>query len=319
MKKFFSLILFTVLAAIPTRSAEPAEVAGEELAKIPAGTIAMRTPDGWFFSRNEWEHLSKGPLAQGGIVKVSAAKRNADPLPALAKFHEDLKARGITLICVPVPPKSALVPVAGLQKGDAMKYLKPYYEELRAKGIRVLDLSDAFLASGRGDLYCRTDAHWSPAGLALAADELAKTIELKGTTQLKAVPEKKTVSGDLAVSFDPANPERETVELQTVSGAIDENSPVLLIGDSHTLVFSTGGDMLADNAGLAEALALRLGMGVDRIGVKGSAASAVRINLFRKAVKDPAWLKNKKYVIYCFTCREFTESSGGWPVVPVAK
>ena len=77
--------------------------------------------------------------------------------------------------------------------------------------------------------------------------------------------------------------------------------------------------MLADNAGLAEALALRLGMGVDRIGVKGSAASAVRINLFRKAVKDPAWLKNKKYVIYCFTCREFTESSGGWPVVPVAK
>ena len=189
MKKFFSLILFTVLAAIPARSAEPAEVAGEELAKIPAGTIAMRTPDGWFFSRNEWEHLSKGPLAQGGIVKVSAAKRNADPLPALAKFHEDLKARGITLICVPVPPKSALVPEAGLQKGDAMKYLKPYYEELRAKGIRVLDLSDAFLASGRGDLYCRTDAHWSPAGLALAADELAKTIELKGTTQLKAVPE----------------------------------------------------------------------------------------------------------------------------------
>jgi len=319
MKKLFSLLLFTVLTAMPTRSADPAEVAGEELAKIPAGTIAMKTPDGWFFSRNEWEHLSKGPLAQGGIVKVSAAKRNADPLPALTKFHEDLKARGITLICVPVPPKSALVPVAGLQKGDAMKYLKPYYEELRAKGLCVLDLSDAFLASGRDDLYCRTDAHWSPAGLALAADELARKIELRGTTKFEAVPETKTISGDLAVSLDPANPEQETVELQTVSGAIDENSPVLLIGDSHTLVFSTGGDMLADNAGLAEALALRLGMGVDRIGVKGSAAGAVRISLFRKAMKDPAWLKNKKYVIYCFSCREFTEAAGGWPVVPVAK
>lgn len=69
----------------------------------------------------------------------------------------------------------------------------------------------------------------------------------------------------------------------------------------------------------AEHLAARLEMPVDRIGVKGSAATAVRINLYRKAVRKPQWLGNKKFVIYCFSCREFTESASGWVKVPVDK
>ncbi len=77
--------------------------------------------------------------------------------------------------------------------------------------------------------------------------------------------------------------------------------------------------MLAENAGLAECLAAELGMPIDRIGVKGSASTVVRMNLFRKAVRDPAWLANKKVVVWCFSARELTESTGGWMVVPVAK
>ena len=77
--------------------------------------------------------------------------------------------------------------------------------------------------------------------------------------------------------------------------------------------------MLAKGAGLAELLAEKLKMPVDRIGVKGSAATAVRISLYRKAVRNPNWLKNKKFVIYCFSCREFTESTSGWVKIPVAK
>ena len=92
-----------------------------------------------------------------------------------------------------------------------------------------------------------------------------------------------------------------------------------MIGDSHTLVFSTGSDMLAEHGGLAEQLALKLKMPVDRIGVKGSAATAVRINLYRQAARDPQWLQNKKFVIYCFSCREFTESTSGWAKIPIAK
>jgi len=43
------------------------------------------------------------------------------------------------------------------------------------------------------------------------------------------------------------------------------------------------------------------------------------VNLYRKASKDEAWMKAKKVVVWCFTCREFTESTSGWTVVPVLK
>jgi len=220
---------------------------------------------------------------------------------------------------VSITPKAAIVPFAGLQKGDAMVYLRPFYAELRAQGIDVLDLSDAFMKAGE-KTYCRTDAHWSPLGIQIAAAELAKLIPLRGNTEFALATPVLTVSGDLAKSLDPNKPERETIPFTAVSGkTIDESSPVLLIGDSHTLVFSTGGDMLAEAGGLAEHLALNLKMPVDRIGVKGSAATAVRINLFRKGRKNPAWLKSKKVVVYCFSCREFTESTSGWVKVPVSK
>ena len=32
-----------------------------------------------------------------------------------------------------------------------------------------------------------------------------------------------------------------------------------------------------------------------------------------------AGIKGKKYVIWCFSAREFTESTSGWPKVPVLK
>ncbi len=318
MKKLFSCI--ALLAAVGMlAAAEPSEAAKEALAKVARGTITYKDANNWLYSRNELAHLAKGGLANGGVVKISAAKRNQNPIPALVKFNDGLKALGIKLIVVPVPPKAAAVPFSGLQKGDAMKYLKPFYDELRAKGIEVLDLSDAFMGAGE-KTYCRTDAHWSPHGIQVAAAELAKLIPVRGNAEFPLTAPALTVSGDLAKSLDPQNPEKENLLFTVVGGkTIDENSPVLLLGDSHTLVFSTGGDMLAEAGGLAEHLALQLKMPVDRIGVKGSAATAVRINLFRKCRKDPAWLKNKKYVVYCFSCREFTESTSGWTPVPVMK
>ncbi|MCQ2353020.1 MAG: hypothetical protein MJ033_06035 [Victivallaceae bacterium] len=317
MKKFLTITTLAVFSLLT--ATEPADLAAEALKKVTPGTITMKDPNGWLYSRNELEHLSKGALGNGDVIKKSTAKRNQDPIPALVKFKDDLNALGIQLILVPVPPKAAIHPFTGLQKAEAMRYLKPFYEELRAKGIDVLDLSDAFLKSGNENVYCRTDAHWSSAGIEIAAEEIAKRIEVKGNKSFSGQSSSVKISGDLAKSLNATSPETEEIVLQTVSGAIAKDSPVLLIGDSHTLVFSTGGDMLADNAGLAEALAVKLHTSIDRIGVKGSAATAVRINLFRQGMKDRAWLKNKKVVIYCFSCREFTEATGGWSIVPVTK
>ncbi len=48
--------------------------------------------------------------------------------------------------------------------------------------------------------------------------------------------------------------------------APDRNSPVILLGDSHNLVFQAGGDMHATGAGLADQLAYELGFAVDLVG-----------------------------------------------------
>ena len=181
MKKLFSCIALLLASGIVT-AAEPAEAAKTALAKVTPGTIAYKDADNWLYSRNELVHLAKGELAGGKAVKVSEAKRNQDPIPALVKFNDGLKALGIKLIVVPVPPKAAVVPFSGLQKGDAMKYLRPLYDELRAKGIEVLDLSGAFMDAGK-KTYCRTDAHWSPDGIRIAASELAKIIQERGNAE----------------------------------------------------------------------------------------------------------------------------------------
>jgi alginate O-acetyltransferase complex protein AlgJ len=101
---------------------------------------------------------------------------------------------------------------------------------------------------------------------------------------------------------------KETDGAGNIAPGSDRNSPVLLIGDSHTLVFNDGGDLHTRGAGLADHLAIELGTAIDHIGVRGSGTTVPRITLARR--RDN--LKGKKLVIWCFSSRQFTESSNGW-------
>ena len=322
MTLFALLMALSLASGGPVAGADVAGIAKNALEQVPEGTIAFAGENGWLYSKNELEHLAAGELANGKIVEHSKATQaaTADPIPAMAAFNDELAAEGIKLIVVPVPPKCAVVPFEGLEQGDAMTYLRPFYGELRAKGIEVLDLYDDFTASEE-PVYCKQDAHWNPTGIKLAAEKVAGLAGLEpGNEEYTEEDETITIAGDLMLSLDKsAQPSEELAATRYEGRLIDESSPVLLLGDSHTLVFSTGGDMLAENAGLAECLAAKLRMPVDRIGVKGSASTVVRTTLFRKAAKDPAWLENKKIVVWCFSVREFTESTSGWLVVPVRR
>ena len=73
----------------------------------------------------------------------------------------------------------------------------------------------------------------------------------------------------------------------------DPLSPVVLLGDSHTLVFDTGEDMHTQGASLADHLLLELGFAVDLVGVRGSGGTAARINLLRRAQVTPEHWANK--------------------------
>jgi alginate O-acetyltransferase complex protein AlgJ len=118
-------------------------------------------------------------------------------------------------------------------------------------------------------------------------------------------------------------PPPEKFELRRVSekgtGAAvvpDPDSALLVLGDSHTLVYH---DFNGDRAGLVDWLAHELGFAPDLIGTRGSGATPVRISLYRRSLKDPGYLAKKKVVVWCFAAREFTEASEGWAKVPVAK
>src|SRR5690606_13037921 len=96
------------------------------------------------------------------------------------------------------------------------------------------------------------------------------------------------ISGDLWRGLNDAAMPQEQVALEQVRDGAGNapqpwrESPVLLLADSHGLVFSAGGDMHAEGAGLPEHLAKELGFPVDLVAVKGSGATPARMNLLRR-------------------------------------
>jgi alginate O-acetyltransferase complex protein AlgJ len=299
-----------------------------------AGAGAIAGVSGWYFLTAELHFLSASQFWGEKAAAVSRATKPeaADPLPAIIDFQQQLKARGIELLLVPVPPKAALesaklAPEGGYSCGDTMEPLARFYKLLEGSGVHVLDLSTTFSQNEKETpMYCRTDTHWSGVGCELAASAITAQLGLtpKGNA-FEAEQKEVEIQGDMAslLPVGMAKPEPEKVRIMAVKAAgtgaavePDAHSPVLLIGDSHTLVYH---DFLAEHAGLVDQLALKLGFAPDLIGTRGSGATAVRISLYRRSVKDPAYLRGKKVVVWCFTAREFTESADGWPKLPVSK
>lgn len=326
--------LAALLGAGTPASADDAATAFRALcAQKAADGEGMGLPgqDGWLFLRSELRHIGVGPFWGDAAAKVSKATSpdKADPIPAILDFHAQLKAMGIELILMPVPCKALMYPEK-LSGADAAGRLDTVHQEffklLEEKGVKVLDLAEIFWkqkgCSESPLLYCKTDTHWSPYGCEVAAREIKKRMGSPDWLPAKpdAFPtqaETRTIVGDLTEGKGS-----EALALRVVqapeAALEDKASPVILLGDSHTLVFHAGADLHGTGAGLADQLAVELGLAVDVIGVRGSGATPARINLMRRAKADPSYLAGKKVVIWCFAAREFTESSG-WSLVKLVR
>ncbi len=68
--------------------------------------------NGWLFFVPELRHLSVGTFWGDAAQKVSKATRpqDADPLPVILDFKNQLRRAGIDLLVVPVPAKAAIYP-----------------------------------------------------------------------------------------------------------------------------------------------------------------------------------------------------------------
>lgn len=310
-----------------------------------SGNMTVPGKEGWLFFGPELRFVSAGPFWGKAAAKVSKATKPefADPLPAIVDFHGQLKGMGLELLMVPVPPKSVIYPDY-LSDALTISREKPpmridaatqdFYRLLRKEGIAVLDLTLLFLENRfhrDGALFCKQDTHWSGNGAVLAARKIHE--EIQGRPWLKTIPKTAyqsawnpvTIDGDLWKALGDKNLSREVLPVRRVgtgsaaslkSIAPDPKSPVLLVGDSHNLVFHAGEDMQTRDAGLPDQLAMELGFPVDLAGVRGSGATPARVNLLRRAQRDPNYWKTKKLVIWCFAAREFTQSDG-WKKVPL--
>jgi alginate O-acetyltransferase complex protein AlgJ len=335
-----------VWAAPALAPAFRARCAAKAAAAEKAEAMAVAGRDGWLFLASELRHLGVGKFWGPEAAKVSRATRpdRADPLPAILDFKAQLDRAGIELLLVPVPPKAVIYPdklfpdmASGTSPPSRLDaYHQQFYATLRQNKVNVLDLTPELLArrsDADGGVFCKTDTHWSGRGCVVAARRIAAAVGKRpwrsrppGQSPPLAQEQRKVqITGDLAGALSPSAPAGETLSLRFVgvrkNGALqplepDQGSPVVLLGDSHNLVFHAGGDMLARGAGLPDQLALELGRAVDLVAVRGSGATPARVSLLRRARANPNYLARKKLVIWCFGAREFTESSG-WQRVPV--
>jgi alginate O-acetyltransferase complex protein AlgJ len=320
-----------------------------DCAKAAAGagdSIVVRGRENWLFLVRELEHVAAGQFWGEAAAKVSksAKPEQADPLPAILDFKAQLDKAGIELLIVPVPPKVVVYPdktAAGIGEGAGEPPPRldtahqAFYRLLKDKGVAVLDLTDELMArrvdAANGTAYCMGDSHWSGQGCVIAAKGIAAALRdrpwMAGIAKREMAAENKTIEmrGDLwqALVGRKGPVEKLTLRFVTDKGtqqavAPDRGSPIVLMGDSHNLVFHAGGDMHAAGAGLPDQLAMELGFPVDLVAVRGSGATPARINLMRAARADGNYLVGKKVVIWCFSAREFTESAG-WQKVPVVK
>src|SRR6266404_1113783 len=159
MRFFCTFFLLGALAgALPAQT--PLSDAQQKFAAELASTFqslekknaaACAGADGWLFFGGELRLLSLGRFWGNDAPKVSRAHKPelADPVPPILDFQQQLKARGIELLVVPVPPKAAvypekIVPGFDVKATDPAPVLHHFYDELRAAGVDVLDLSALF-------------------------------------------------------------------------------------------------------------------------------------------------------------------------------
>ncbi len=256
--------------------------------------------DGWLVLSAELRFMSLARFWDADAVNVSRSPKPewADPIPAIVDFNKQLRDRGIGLLLVPVPAKAEtypdkILPEVRASGSDLTPLMGSFYDQLRSQGVDVLDLAPSFLAYRSKEqeaVFCKTDTDWSGIGCVLAAQAIAAKIRAK----VPELPAKGDYAADwVSISIDgdlggllsakipkpgPENVRVRSVASEATGSAIipDPNSPVLLLGDSFTLVFH---DFYATNAGLLDQLAVELGFAPDVIGTRGSGATPVRISL----------------------------------------
>jgi len=288
---------------------------------------------GWYFYKPGLSYL----LAREEIVQAN--RKTNDPVAAIVDFRDQLAARGIQLLVMPVPNKEGVYPDHVTSRAEGKRSIvaartTELMDQLRGAGVEVIDLFTVFAEARKHEsgteepLYLAQDTHWSPRGVDLAAKTVAERLMQLGWVQTGDVEYRERTApvrrlGDLLrmlqVPMIEERTEPEEVDCrQIVLGSGDSEklyqdgagAEILVIGDSFMRIYQQDSPTAA---GFIAHLARELKQPMMSLVNDGGGSTLVRKELRGR----PAFLKNKKVVIWEFVERDFALGVEGWKLVPL--
>lgn len=294
------------------------------------GSKAVLGAPGWYFYKPGLNYLLARP------EREKAAGATNDPLAAIVDFRDQLAARGIRLVIMPAPNKESvypdrLTPRAEPRSGALSPRTRDLLDRLRATNVEVIDLFQAFGQARRqtgavsqASLYLAQDTHWSPAGVEVAARTVARRLlELgwvrPGPVDYSERPAPVRRLGDVVRMLQAPPIERrvspETVPCAQVvrrdNGEPYQDAPnaeMIVLGDSFMRIYQRDEP---GAAGFIAHLAKELKQPLLSLVNDGGGSTLVRQELRGR----PAFLKNKKVLLWEFVERDIGLGLEGWPRV----
>lgn len=285
--------------------------------------------DGWLFYRADIDAVI-------GFKDNATHNKYRNALNAIIDFNQQLEARNITLIVVPIPVKPSIHPEQFSGRYEEIKTAvhNPSYrdliETLTSQEVIVYDPTSLINdAKYQNPLYLKTDTHWKPETMEWVAKDLATFIneriefvnhQIPPYIKAKVEIENMGDIGKMLMLSENQNlfqPEKVTPHIiKDHSGELWESerkAEILFLGDSFSNIYSLEGMGWGESAGFVEHLSTELSRPIDKIVINDGGALATRQTL----VKQSDRLNGKRVLIYQFAAREFY--SGDWKILPIPK
>jgi alginate O-acetyltransferase complex protein AlgJ len=293
--------------------------------------------DPWLFYRADVDHVIGPPFLDSTRLKhrLQTSGIQPDPIKGIVDFRNQLAARGIDLVVLPVSVKPSMEgEMLAMSKANRAKASgalpNPSFNEFKARlereKVRLFDPATILIEQGKNaPLYLETDTHWRPETMEFVAKKLADFLQLPppAASTSPSIVEKEIVArGDIAAMLkltrgDKFFPAEKVTIRQVVTGnglwRPSKDADVLLLGDSFSNIFSFEAMGWGESAGFAEHLSAALRRPIDCILRNSDASFATREILSNELARGRNRLAGKKLVIWEFATREL--SFGNWKLL----